>query len=33
MAPFNEEVNADNRAEKLFLTLRDGIYLIRKKTI
>lgn len=32
MALFNEEVNADNRAEKLFLTLRDGIYLIRKKT-
>ncbi|MFH2092619.1 MAG: class I SAM-dependent methyltransferase [Pseudomonadota bacterium] len=33
MALFNEEVNADNRAEKLFLTLCDGIYLIRKKTI
>lgn len=33
MAIFNEEVNADNRTEKLFLTLRDGIYLIRKKTI
>ncbi|MFH2060087.1 MAG: class I SAM-dependent methyltransferase [Pseudomonadota bacterium] len=32
MALFNEEVNADNRTEKLFLTLRDGIYLIRKKT-
>lgn len=32
MAIFNEEVNADNRVEKLFLTLRDGIYLIRKKT-
>jgi len=32
MALFNEKVNADNRAEKLFLTLRDGIYLIRKKT-
>jgi len=31
MALFNEEVNADDRAEKLFLTLRDGIYLIRKK--
>lgn len=27
---FNEEVNADNRTEKLFLTLRDGLYLIRK---
>ncbi|HKJ66249.1 MAG TPA: class I SAM-dependent methyltransferase [Desulfopila sp.] len=33
MALFNEEVNADDRAEKLFLTLRDGIYLIRKKTL
>ncbi len=32
MALFNEEVNADNRTEKLFLTLRDGIYLIRKIT-
>ncbi len=32
MALFNQEVNADDRAEKLFLTLRDGIYLIRKKT-
>jgi caffeoyl-CoA O-methyltransferase len=31
MARFNEEVNGDDRAEKLFLTLRDGIYLIRKK--
>ena len=31
MALFNEEVSGDNRAEKLFLTLRDGIYLIRKK--
>jgi len=31
VALFNEEVNADNRVEKLFLTLRDGIYLIRKK--
>lgn len=30
MALFNEEVNADNRVEKLFLNLRDGIYLIRK---
>lgn len=30
MADFNELVNADNRAEKLFLTIRDGIYLIRK---
>ncbi len=31
MALFNEEVSGDDRAEKLFLTLRDGIYLIRKK--
>ncbi|MGA2403568.1 MAG: class I SAM-dependent methyltransferase [Syntrophobacteraceae bacterium] len=31
MADFNELVNADGRAEKLFLTIRDGIYLIRKR--
>lgn len=30
VAAFNEEVNGDHRAEKLFLTLRDGLYLIRK---
>lgn len=30
VAAFNEEVNGDDRAEKLFLTLRDGLYLIRK---
>lgn len=30
MAAFNELVKEDNRAEKLFLTIRDGIYLIRK---
>ncbi|MEJ2684417.1 MAG: class I SAM-dependent methyltransferase [Candidatus Sulfobium sp.] len=30
MAEFNELVNRDSRAEKLFLTIRDGIYLIRK---
>ena len=30
MAAFNELVKKDNRAEKLFLTIRDGIYLIRK---
>jgi caffeoyl-CoA O-methyltransferase len=30
MAEFNELVKADNQAEKLFLTIRDGIYLIRK---
>ncbi len=31
MAKFNEEVKADKRGEKLFLTIRDGIYLIRKR--
>ena len=31
VAEFNELVNADPRAEKLFLTIRDGIYLIRKR--
>jgi caffeoyl-CoA O-methyltransferase len=31
MADFNELVKADNRAEKLFLTIRDGLYLIRKR--
>lgn len=31
MAAFNDLVNADPRAEKLFLTIRDGLYLIRKK--
>jgi len=31
MADFNELVNADDRVEKLFLTVRDGIYLIRKR--
>ena len=30
VAAFNEEVNGDARTEKLFLTLRDGLYLIRK---
>lgn len=30
MADFDATVNADSRAEKLFLTIRDGIYLIRK---
>lgn len=30
MADFNEMVNEDHRSEKLFLTIRDGIYLIRK---
>jgi caffeoyl-CoA O-methyltransferase len=31
MADFNDLVNADKQAEKLFLTIRDGIYLIRKR--
>jgi caffeoyl-CoA O-methyltransferase len=31
VADFNELVNADRRAEKVFLTIRDGIYLIRKR--
>jgi caffeoyl-CoA O-methyltransferase len=31
VAAFNELVNADKRAEKLFLTIRDGIYLIKKR--
>lgn len=31
MADFNELVNADKQAEKLFLTIRDGIYVIRKR--
>ena len=31
MADFNELVKLDGRAEKLFLTIRDGIYLIRKR--
>jgi caffeoyl-CoA O-methyltransferase len=31
MADFNELVKADDRAEKLFLTIRDGIYVIRKR--
>ncbi len=30
VAEFNELVNSDPRAEKLFLTIRDGLYLIRK---
>ena len=30
MAAFNDLVKADPRAEKLFLSIRDGIYLIRK---
>ncbi|MDA8434048.1 MAG: class I SAM-dependent methyltransferase [Nitrospiraceae bacterium] len=31
MSDFNEIVNADGRVEKLFLTIRDGVYLIRKR--
>ncbi len=31
MAAFNELVKADSRVEKLFLTIRDGIYLVRKR--
>jgi caffeoyl-CoA O-methyltransferase len=31
MADFNDLVKADDRAEKLFLTVRDGIYVIRKR--
>jgi caffeoyl-CoA O-methyltransferase len=31
MAAFNELVKEDKRVEKLFLTIRDGIYLIRKR--
>jgi caffeoyl-CoA O-methyltransferase len=33
VAQFNDRVNADQRAEKLFLTIRDGIYVIRKRDI
>ncbi|MDW7772120.1 MAG: class I SAM-dependent methyltransferase [Desulfobulbaceae bacterium] len=32
IADFNEMVKKDIRAEKLFLTIRDGIYLIRKRS-
>lgn len=31
MAAFNNMVSADSGAEKLFLTIRDGIYVIRKR--
>ncbi len=33
VAAFNEVVNRDPGAERLFLSLRDGIYLIRKKAV
>lgn len=32
VADFNELVRSDDRAEKIFLTIRDGLYLIRKKS-
>ncbi len=32
IAEFNELVKADIRVDKLFLTIRDGIYLIRKRS-
>ncbi len=32
MADFNEMVTADTRVENVFLTIRDGIFLIRKRT-
>jgi predicted O-methyltransferase YrrM len=32
MADFNEMVRADTRVENIFLTIRDGIFLIRKRT-
>lgn len=32
VAEFNELVKADSRAENLFLTIRDGIYVIRKRS-
>ena len=31
IADFNEKVNRDDRVEKVMLSVRDGIYLIRKK--
>ena len=31
MVAFNDLVKRDDRVEKLFLTIRDGIYLIRKR--
>ena len=31
MSDFNKLVKSDDRAEKLFLTIRDGIYIIRKR--
>jgi caffeoyl-CoA O-methyltransferase len=31
IAVFNDKVNSDRRAEKVMLSVRDGVYLIRKK--
>jgi caffeoyl-CoA O-methyltransferase len=31
VAAFNELVKSDDRVEKLFLTIRDGIYLVKKR--
>ncbi|MCK5420159.1 MAG: hypothetical protein KAI93_16660, partial [Desulfobacterales bacterium] len=31
IAAFNEKVKNDDRAEKVMLNVRDGVYLIRKK--
>ncbi len=31
IAAFNEKVSRENRVEKLMLSIRDGVYLIRKK--
>lgn len=31
IAAFNEKVNSDQRVEKVMLSVRDGVYLIRKK--
>jgi predicted O-methyltransferase YrrM len=31
IAAFNEKVNRENRVEKVMLSIRDGVYLIRKK--
>jgi predicted O-methyltransferase YrrM len=31
IAAFNEKVSRENRVEKVMLSIRDGVYLIRKK--
>jgi caffeoyl-CoA O-methyltransferase len=33
IAAFNDKVNRENRVEKVMLSIRDGVYLIRKKQI